>query len=126
MKIAAPKKITFHKSTSELEVKFESAHYFFRAEFLRVYSPSAEVQGHGPGQKILQLNKENVTIHKITPAGRYGIRLHFSDAHNTGIYSWSYLDQLGKDQDTLWRQYCQEVEQSQMQKLTWIDAEKKT
>jgi DUF971 family protein len=82
------------------------------SEYLRVYSPSAEVQGHGPGQETLQLNKQDVEIEKLNPMGNYAISIHFSDGHTTGIYSWSYLHHLGIGKDDLWLDYCSRVENS--------------
>ena len=74
-------------------------------EFLRVYSPSAEVRGHGKGQEVLQLGKENVNITAIEPVGNYAVKLVFSDGHDTGLYSWDYLYDLGKDYEALWLEY---------------------
>jgi DUF971 family protein len=74
-------------------------------EFLRVYSPSAEVRGHGPGQEQLQVGKRDVTIEALEPVGYYGVRPRFSDGHDTGIYSWSYLAEIGRDHDRLWADY---------------------
>jgi len=79
------------------------------SEFLRVYSPSAEVRGHGPGQETLQLNKQDVSISSLVPMGNYAIAIHFSDGHTTGIYSWSYLLHLGVDKEELWRDYSNRV-----------------
>jgi DUF971 family protein len=80
-------------------------------EFLRVYSPSAEVRGHGPGQGVLQTNKENVNIESIEPVGNYAIKLIFDDGHNTGIYTWGYLYQLCVDQNKLWDEYLNALRQ---------------
>ena len=74
-------------------------------EFLRVFSPSAEVRGHGPGQEILQTGKENVDVTALQPMGRYALRIIFDDGHETGLYSWSYLYELGTGQDALWEDY---------------------
>ena len=79
-------------------------------EFLRVYSPSAEVRGHGVGQEVLQVGKENVNILAIEPVGQYAIKLIFSDGHDTGLYSWDYLYELGLDRDQLWQQYLQRMQ----------------
>jgi DUF971 family protein len=78
-------------------------------EFLRVYSPSAEVRGHGPGQESLQSGKENVNITQIEPVGNYAIKLTFSDGHDTGLYSWDYLYELARDQDALWQEYLERL-----------------
>lgn len=79
-------------------------------EFLRVHSPSAEVRGHGPGQEVLQTGKEDVNIVGIEPIGQYAVKLIFSDGHDTGLYSWDYLYDLGMRQDTLWQEYLARLE----------------
>lgn len=81
-------------------------------ELLRVYSPSAEVRGHGPGQEVLQVGKEDVNINAIEPVGTYAVKLVFDDGHNTGIYSWDLLYQLGAKQDELWGRYLERLEQA--------------
>ena len=81
-------------------------------EFLRVYSPSAEVQGHHPSQAVLQIGKENVNILKISPIGQYAIKLHFSDGHDTGLYSWAYLYKLAKNYGQLWMEYIMKLDES--------------
>ena len=81
-------------------------------ELLRVYSPSAEVRGHGPGQEVLQTGKGEVGIASIEPVGNYAVRLVFSDGHDTGLYSWDYLYSLGENQDALWRQYLDRLEKA--------------
>jgi DUF971 family protein len=102
--------LNLHRQSRVLEISFDDgARYSLPCEFLRVYSPSAEVQGHGPGQGTLQVGKEDVNIDKIEPVGHYAICLHFDDEHNTGIYSWDYLYNLGKNQDTLWQQYLADL-----------------
>jgi len=105
-----PSKINLNKSKTVLTVTFDDVDYDLSAEFLRVYSPSAEVVGHGPGQETLQVGKENVTIKKIEPVGNYAVVLFFSDGHDTGIYSWSHLYNLCKDQNNLWNIYLQKLE----------------
>ena len=105
-----PTNITLSKNKKLLTVSFENIDFALSSEYLRVYSPSAEVRGHGPGQETLQLNKEDVTISSLVPMGNYAIAIHFSDGHTTGIYSWSYLKHLGNDQKELWKDYCQRVE----------------
>lgn len=95
-----PTEIKFHKQSRLLEITFNNNQRFqFSSEFLRVYSPSAEVQGHGPGQETLQTHKQDVTIVKIEPIGQYAIQPHFSDGHNTGIYSWDLLYNYGINQE---------------------------
>ena len=81
-------------------------------EFLRVYSPSAEVQGHHPSQAVLQIGKENVNIVKISPVGHYAIKLHFTDGHDTGLFSWPYLYNLAKNYDQLWMEYIMKLDET--------------
>jgi len=104
-----PSKINLSKNKKTLTVTFDETDYLITSEYLRVYSPSAEVQGHGPGQETLQLNKQNVEIEKLSPMGNYAISIHFSDGHTTGIYSWSYLHHLCIDKDELWLDYSNRV-----------------
>ena len=107
-----PNNITLSKDKKILTVSFKDDDYVLTSEFLRVYSPSAEVRGHGPGQETLQLNKKDVSILSLVPMGNYAIAIHFSDGHTTGIYSWSYLLHLGTEKDELWQDYCEKVEQN--------------
>ncbi len=101
-----PTEINLHQKSKVLEITFDDGKNFrLPCEYLRVYSPSAEVRGHGPGEEVLQLGKEQVNIEKIEPVGTYAIALHFDDGHNTGIYSWDTLYQLGTRQDALWQEY---------------------
>ena len=102
-----PSNINLSKDKKILTIKFKSIDYSFSSEFLRVHSPSAEALGHSLGQEILQLNKENVAITKIRPVGNYAIAIHYSDGHNSGIYSWSYLHYIALNQKKLWREYNQ-------------------
>lgn len=89
-----------------LEVLFDDgAQYSLSFEYLRVYSPSAEVRGHGPGQETLQLGKHEVGITGVEPVGHYAVRLKFDDGHDTGLYTWAYLRELGETHDAKWRQY---------------------
>jgi DUF971 family protein len=93
-----------------LDISFDDGQHFqFPAEFLRVHSPSAEVRGHGPGQEILQLGKQEVGILAVEPVGVYALQLRFSDGHDTGIYSWQYLRELGMKKDQLWARYQERV-----------------
>lgn len=101
----APKKIQLRKKSQVLDIEYDDASYHLAAEFLRVHSPSAEVQGHGPGQEVLQYGKKFVSIEKIEVAGNYGLRLYFDDGHSSGIFTWSLLEQLGANQANLERQY---------------------
>jgi DUF971 family protein len=101
-----PTGITLHQKSRVLEIAFSDGRTFrLPYEFLRVYSPSAEVRGHGPGQEVLQLGKRNVEIHALEPVGSYAVQPQFSDGHSTGIYSWDYLYELGEGQEKLWSQY---------------------
>ena len=101
-----PTEINFHQVSRVLELSFEGLlNLKFTAEFLRVHSPSAEVKGHGPGQETLQLDKHDVNISKIEPIGHYAIKIHFDDGHDTGLFSWSYLHELGQNYETKWQQY---------------------
>jgi DUF971 family protein len=102
----APTAITVHQASRVLEVTFDDGACFrIPFELLRVYSPSAEVQGHGPGQEVLQTGKRGVGITDIQPVGHYGVQPRFSDGHDSGIFSWAYLYRLGRDGDALWQQY---------------------
>jgi DUF971 family protein len=106
-----PTDIRLHKRTAILEIKYaDGGIYTLPAEFLRVYSPSAEVRGHGQGQEVLQTGKRHVKISRIEPIGNYAVRLHFDDDHNTGIYSWEYLRELSLNQSSLWDQYLQRLQ----------------
>ena len=101
-----PESINLHQKSRILEIGFNDGQNFeLSCEFLRVHSPSAEVQGHGPGQSVLQTGKENVSIKEIEPVGHYAVKLIFDDGHNTGLYSWAYLYELGENRDELWKDY---------------------
>jgi len=101
-----PTEIKLHQASRLMELSFaDGTHFRLPYEFLRVYSPSAEVRGHGPGQETLQVGKREVTIDEVEPIGHYAIRPKFSDGHDTGIYSWDYLYDLGERQQALWEQY---------------------
>jgi DUF971 family protein len=101
-----PIDIRLHKASRLLEIKFDNnMECMLSCEFLRVYSPSAEVRGHGHGQEVLQTGKEDVSITGIEPVGNYAIKLVFSDGHDTGLYSWDYLYALGRDYEALWLEY---------------------
>jgi len=105
-----PTNITLSKDKKALTVRFDGTDYTMTSEYLRVYSPSAEVQGHGPGQETLQLDKQDVSIQTLVPMGNYAIAIHFSDGHTTGIYSWSNLYKLGSKKDEFWKDYLNRVE----------------
>ena len=115
-----PTDIHLHQISRILDITFDDgAHFSLPCEFLRVYSPSAEVRGHGPGQETLQTDKEDVNIVGIEPVGHYAIKLVFSDAHSTGIYSWDYLYDLGRQQAELWQSYLDRLAAAGIQrKLT--------
>jgi DUF971 family protein len=101
-----PTEIKLHQKSRILEVAFDDGkRYSLSCEYLRVYSPSAEVRGHGPGQEVLQVGKRDVGIAAIEPVGVYAVKLAFSDGHDTGIYSWDYLYELGVKQDANWKSY---------------------
>ena len=100
--------LTLHRASHVLEVGFDSGETFrLSCEYLRVHSPSAEVQGHGPGQRVLQFGKQNVNIAEIVPVGHYGVTLKFDDGHDTGIYSWAVLYDLGRNQAENWAGYLE-------------------
>ncbi len=106
-----PTEIKLRKQSRLLEVGFDDGRQFsFSFEFLRVYSPSAEVKGHGPGQETLQTGKREVQITALEPVGHYAIQPYFSDGHNSGIYSWDYLYRLGLEHDKLWQEYGAKLE----------------
>lgn len=102
-----PTEIKLHQNSRILEISFEDGQQFrLPCEYLRVYSPSAEVRGHGgPGQEVLQVGKENVNIIAIEPIGSYAVKLVFSDGHDTGLYSWDMLYALGSNQESNWQRY---------------------
>ena len=101
-----PTEITAHQQSRVLEVAFSNgARFRIPFELMRVYSPSAEVQGHGPGQEVLQAGKRGVTLTALEPVGNYGVQPRFSDGHDSGIFSWDHLYHLGSREAELWRQY---------------------
>lgn len=101
-----PTGIQLHTRSKELELTYAGGeHFHLGCEYLRVYSPSAEVKGHGPGQEVLQTGKQNVAITAIRPVGNYALQLVFDDGHDTGLYSWDYLYQLCKEQESRWQDY---------------------
>lgn len=105
-----PVEIKLHQKSRVLEISFgDGKRYRLSCEYLRVYSPSAEVRGHGPGQEVLQEGKKDVEIAAIEPIGNYAVRLVFSDGHDTGLYSWDYLYSLGENQPRLWQQYLERL-----------------
>ena len=108
-----PIEIKLHQKSRILDIAFSDGTTFqFPCEFLRVYSPSAEVSGHGPGQEVLQTGKKMINIRKIEPIGNYAIQLSFTDGHNTGLYSWDLLYDYGLNQDKMWQRYLQRMEEA--------------
>lgn len=107
-----PKDIRLHSKSRLLQVSFEDETFYLPCEYLRVYSPSAEVQGHGPGQEVLQTHKEDVNVVAIEPVGNYAVRLIFSDSHNSGLYSWDLLYRLGHERQKLWQDYLDRLAQA--------------
>ncbi len=108
-----PTEIKLHSKSRIMELSFADGRSFqLPYEFLRVYSPSAEVRGHGPGQEVLQTGKKEVDIVTIEPVGSYAIQPRFSDGHATGIYSWDYLYEIGSNRDALWREYLERLRQA--------------
>jgi len=106
-----PTSLTVHSQSRQLELHFsDGAAFTVSFELLRIYSPSAEVQGHGPGQEILQTGMAEVDISALEPVGNYAVRPVFSDGHETGIYSWDLLYQLGQNQQALWNTYLQRLD----------------
>jgi DUF971 family protein len=106
-----PTEITLHTASRQLEIAFSDGRVFkLPFEFLRVYSPSAEVRGHGPGQETLQVGKREVTITRLEPVGHYAVQPLFSDGHESGIYSWSYLYEIGTQQQALWADYLAQLD----------------
>lgn len=107
-----PTEIRVSKDKSEISIAFDDGRvYDFPAEMLRVMSPSAEVQGHSPDQRVTVGGKRNVRIMKVEPVGNYAVRIGFDDMHDTGIFSWSYLQTLGEEQNARWAQYLDELKQ---------------
>ena len=105
-----PTGITLHQKSRVLEIAFSDGRSFrLPCEYLRVFSPSAEVRGHGPGQEVLQVGKRAVDIRALEPVGSYAVQPQFSDGHNTGIYSWDYLYELGENQEKYWSQYLEKL-----------------
>ena len=107
---AVPTEIKLHQKSRVMEIAFDDGKTFrLPYEYLRVYSPSAEVRGHGPGQEVLQTGKQSVEIRSMEAVGSYAVQPQFSDGHATGIYSWDYLYELGQNQDKLWKDYLSKL-----------------
>lgn len=108
-----PTDIRLHQKSHVLEVSFDDGNiYKLPCEYLRVYSPSAEVRGHGVGQEVLQVGKEGVNIIAIEPVGNYAVKIYFDDGHNSGLYSWDTLYNLGKHQQELWQEYLDRLREA--------------
>lgn len=106
-----PSEIKLHQKSRVLEIAYESGeHYTLDFEYLRVFTPSAEARGHAPGQETLQTGKRNVTIDRIEPVGTYALRFVFSDGHDSGLYSWDLIHNLGKHHEELWQDYLKQIE----------------
>ncbi len=114
-----PTDIRLHQKSRVLEVIFDNgAEFRLPCEFLRVYSPSAEVRGHGPGQETLQIGKELVNITTVEPVGAYAVKLHFDDGHNTGLYSWEYLYRIGQNHPAMWQEYLRRLKEAGHERKT--------
>lgn len=108
-----PTEINLHQKSRMLEIKFDDGACFeMSCEYLRVHSPSAEVQGHGPGEGVLQVDKEDVNIERIEPVGHYAIQIYFDDEHSTGIYSWETLYRLGANMEKNWQDYLDRLKKA--------------
>ena len=108
-----PTEIKLHQGSRILEIAFSDGQRFSLSyEYLRVHSPSAEVRGHGPGQEVLQVGKRDVGITEVEAVGHYAIRPTFSDGHDTGIYSWDYLYEIGRRHDEMWQRYLDRLAQA--------------
>ena len=106
-----PTEIKLHQKSRVMEIAFDDGRTFrLPYEYLRVFSPSAEVRGHGPGQEVLQVGKREVEIKSLEPVGSYAVQPTYSDGHSTGIYSWEYLYELGVDQEANWAAYLKRME----------------
>lgn len=106
-----PVEIILHQQSKNLEIAFDNgARYHLPFEFLRVYSPSAEVRGHGAGDEVLQVGKKDVILTEIEPVGSYAVKLVFDDGHDSGLYTWAYLNELGQHQDAMWHDYLHRLE----------------
>ncbi len=106
-----PSEIKLHQKSRLLEIAYDNGErYKLDFEYLRVYTPSAEARGHGPGQETLQTGKRNVDIERIEPVGTYAVRFVFSDGHDSGLYSWDLLYNLGKHHDELWQEYLKQID----------------
>ena len=122
MPTAVPTGLTVRKQSRLLEVTFDDEEFSLPFELLRVYSPSAKVRGHGPGQETLQTGMREIAIDALEQVGNYAVQPHFSDGHNTGIYSWDYLYWLGKNQVQLWEDYFEKLDAAGLGRESGRDA----
>ena len=118
-----PKKITYHQKDRSLELTYEDFSWKIAAELLRVFSPSAEVRGHAPQERKIQTGKKYIAINRIDPVGNYAIRITFDDGHDTGLYSWDFLYDLGKNEEEYWNNYHSELERNNASRLPTISVE---
>ncbi len=118
--MSRPEKITYHKQSRTLELKFSEGDYEIPAELLRVYSPSAEVRGHSNTERRLQTGKKHIAIKGIEPVGNYAIRILFDDGHDTGLYAWAYLRDLADNAERYWRDYLAELKTANATRLPTI------
>jgi len=113
--VSTPSAINYRKQSRVLEISYpDGASFELSSELLRVYSPSAEVRGHGPGQEVLQSGKKDVAVSEIKPVGNYAVQLVFDDGHDTGIYSWDYLRELGEQREAMWQRYLERLDEAGM------------
>ncbi|MBT3197193.1 MAG: DUF971 domain-containing protein [Gammaproteobacteria bacterium] len=114
-----PTEIRYDKASRTLTVSYEDGKSWeYSAEYLRVFSPSAEVRGHAPGDEVLQVGKEDVVIEKVDPVGRYAVSLKFDDGHDSGIYSWEWLYTLGENMEAYWQDYLSRLEAEGIERMT--------
>lgn len=118
--MSRPEKITYHKQSRTLELKFSEGDYEIPAELLRVYSPSAEVRGHSSTERRLQTGKKHIAIKGIEPVGNYAIRILFDDGHDSGLYAWAYLRDLAENAERYWRDYLAELKTANATRLPTI------
>jgi len=117
MTTPTPTEINFHKKSGILKIGFDTQEQFeLTCEYLRVFSPSAEVRGHAPGEEVLQVGKADVKIDKLEPVGNYAIQLYYDDGHDSGIYSWDWLYYIAKNQEQLWQKYLHDLEEAGQQR----------
>ncbi|MDA0954698.1 MAG: hypothetical protein RLZZ174_956 [Pseudomonadota bacterium] len=117
MNAAAPKAVKLHRQSKVLELCWADQTHHLPAELLRVYSPSAEVRGHGAGERILQTGKKYVALTNVEPVGRYALRLIFDDGHDSGLYTWGFLRELGEKQTRFWEDYERELKLANASRL---------